>query len=102
MDLYEKIVNHEAKISLIGLGYVGLPLAVAFSKKASVIGFDVNREKIELYQRGIDRTNEVEKDDMKDTTVEFTYDESDLKRTKFHIIAVPTPVDRDHITGSEA
>lgn len=96
MMLYEKIKNKEEKISLVGLGYVGMPIAVAFAKKSDVIGFDVNKEKIELYKDGIDPTKEVGDEVIKETTVEFTSDETKLKEAKFHIVAVPTPVSDDH------
>lgn len=96
MGLYEKIVNREEKISLVGLGYVGMPIAVAFARKADVIGFDVNEEKIALYKSGIDPTNEVGNEEITRTTVHFTADESELKKAKFHIVAVPTPVNEDH------
>ena len=95
MSLYEKILNREEKISLIGLGYVGMPIAVAFAKKADVIGFDLNEKKIELYQSGIDPTNEVGDDTIKQTSVDFTSDETRLREAKFHIVAVPTPVNAD-------
>ena len=94
-NLYEKIVNGEEKLSLVGLGYVGMPIAVAFAKKIKVIGFDLNSKKIELYKSGIDPTNEVGDDTIKNTTVEFTADESRLREAKFHIVAVPTPVNID-------
>lgn len=96
MSLYQKIKNKEEKISLVGLGYVGMPIAVAFAKKADVIGFDISREKVELYKKGIDPTKEVGDDVIRETTVEFTADESKLKEAKFHIVAVPTPVNADH------
>lgn len=96
MNLYEKIVNREEKISLIGLGYVGMPIAVAFAKKADVIGFDVSKEKVELYKEGIDPTKEVGDEAIKNTTVDFTSDETRLEEVKFHIVAVPTPVNADH------
>ncbi|SFB04680.1 MULTISPECIES: nucleotide sugar dehydrogenase [unclassified Bacillus (in: firmicutes)] len=96
MNLYEKLVNKEEKISLVGLGYVGMPIAVAFAKKVNVIGFDVNKPKIELYKNGIDPTKEVGNEVIKNTTVEFTSDESSLREAKFHIVAVPTPVKDDH------
>ena len=96
MSLYEKILKGEEKISLVGLGYVGMPIAVAFSKKVKVVGFDLNAKKIELYKNGIDPTNEVGDDAIKACTVEFTADESKLKEAKFHIVAVPTPVNDDH------
>ena len=95
-DLYEKILSGEEKLSLVGLGYVGMPIAVAFAKKIKVIGYDLNAKKIELYKNGIDPTNEVGNDAIKNTTVEFTADESRLKEAKFHIVAVPTPVNDDH------
>lgn len=96
MSLYEKIKNREEKISLVGLGYVGMPIAVSFAKKVNVIGFDISEEKVELYKKGIDPTKEVGDDVIKSTTVEFTADESKLKEAKFHIVAVPTPVNADH------
>ncbi len=96
MSLYNKIVKGEEKISLVGLGYVGMPIAVAFARKVKVIGFDLNEEKIRLYQSGIDPTREVGDEVIKETTVEFTADPSRLKEAKFHIVAVPTPVNDDH------
>lgn len=93
--LYERIVGGEEKISLVGLGYVGTPIAVAFAKKAKVVGFDVNAKKIELYKAGIDPTNEVGADALKATTVEFTADETKLREAKFHVVAVPTPIRDD-------
>ena len=96
MDLYKRIIKGEEKISLVGLGYVGMPIAVAFAKKVNVIGFDLNKEKIELYKSGVDPTNEVGDEVIQNTTVEFTADESRLKEAKFHIVAVPTPVNADH------
>ena len=96
MNLYEKIVNRQEKISLVGLGYVGMPIAVAFAKKVDVIGFDLNAKKIELYKNGIDPTKEVGDDAIKATTVDFTSDPARLREAKFHIVAVPTPVNPDH------
>ena len=96
MSLYEKIVKGEEKISLVGLGYVGMPIAVAFAKKVQVVGFDLNAEKIALYKKGIDPTKEVGDEVIKNTTVEFTADAAKLKEAKFHIVAVPTPVNDDH------
>ncbi len=95
-SLYEKIIERKEKISLVGLGYVGMPIAVAFAEKADVIGFDLNKEKIETYKSGIDPTKEVGDEAIKKTTVEFTSDEKKLKEAKFHIVAVPTPVNADH------
>ena len=94
--LFEKIVNKEESISLVGLGYVGMPIAVAFAKKVNVIGFDLNAAKIDLYKAGIDPTHEVGDDAIKKTSVHFTADETELQKAKFHIVAVPTPVNQDH------
>lgn len=96
MSLYEKICKGEEKIALVGLGYVGMPIAVAFSRKAKVIGFDVNSKKIELYKNGIDPTKEVGDAAIQNCSVEFTSDETKLREAKFHIVAVPTPVNDDH------
>lgn len=95
--LFDKIKFGEERLSLIGLGYVGMPIAVAFANEGvRVVGFDLNKEKIELYKNGKDPTNEVGDDAIKKTSVMFTSDENDLKKAKFHIVAVPTPVNQDH------
>lgn len=97
MSLFEKITKKEEKVSLVGLGYVGMPIAVAFaSKGVDVIGFDLNKAKIELYKSGLDPTQEVGDEAIKQTKVFFTSDEKDLQKAKFHIVAVPTPVNTDH------
>lgn len=96
MSLYQKIVEKKEKISIVGLGYVGMPIAVAFANKVSVIGYDINGEKIKLYKAGIDPTHEVGNEAIKASGVEFTSDESKLREARFHIIAVPTPVNTDH------
>ena len=96
MGLYEDIVAGKEKLSLVGLGYVGMPIAVAFAKKINVVGFDLNAAKIDLYKNGIDPTNEVGNEVIKNTKVEFTADPTKLKEAKFHIVAVPTPVNDDH------
>ena len=95
MSLYDKIVDKQEKISVIGLGYVGLPIAVAFSSKADVIGYDINKEKVALYNKGIDPTNEIGSANLKEATIVFTSDETALKMARFHIIAVPTPINAD-------
>lgn len=96
MSLYEKLAAKEEKLALVGLGYVGMPIAVAFSKKINVIGFDLNAAKIELYKNGIDPTNEVGNEAIKACAVDFTADEARLRDAKFLIVAVPTPVNDDH------
>ncbi len=94
--LYERLVHKEQKISVVGMGYVGMPIAVAFAKKTDVIGFDLNHTKIELYKSGIDPTKEVGDEAVRSAAVYFTADERDLKKANFHIVAVPTPVNDDH------
>ena len=95
--LYNKLVSGEESLSLVGLGYVGMPIAVAFARKGlNVIGFDLNAEKIAQYQSGVDPTLEVGDEVIAQTTVHFTSDETELKKAKFHIVAVPTPVNMDH------
>ena len=101
MDLYNQLVNRETKLSLIGLGYVGMPIAVAFAKKVDVIGFDLNADKIALYKQGIDPTHEEGDDVIRRTTVDFTSDPARLREARFHIVAVPTPVNPDHTPDLE-
>ena len=97
MSIYEQLVAGKENLALIGLGYVGMPIAVAFAKKGlHVIGYDLNKEKIELYRAGKDPTKEVGDEAIRNSTVEFTSDETDLQKAKFHIVAVPTPVNTDH------
>ncbi len=97
MSFYTKLLNRNEKLSLVGLGYVGMPIDVAFANKGiDVIGFDLNKTKIELYKTGVDPTKEVGDDAIKNTTVYFTSNEKDLQKAKFHIVAVPTPVNTDH------
>ena len=95
MSLYEKIVRREEKIALVGLGYVGMPIAVEFSKHVDVIGFDINKEKIKAYKRGTDPTMEVGDDAIRACSVDWTSDETRLKEAKFIIVAVPTPINAD-------
>ena len=96
MGLYNDLLNNKAKLAVIGLGYVGMPLAIAFDQKnLSVIGFDLNLDKISLYQQGIDPTLEVGNEIVKNSNILFTNNEQDLRAAKFHIIAVPTPINID-------
>ena len=95
MNLYNDLLDKKEKLSIMGLGYVGLVLGIAFAKKVNVIGFDINVKKINKYINGIDSTNEVGSAALKSTTMAFTSDERDLKKAKFHIIAVPTPINSD-------
>ena len=95
MTLYEKLLRGEESLSVVGLGYVGMPIAVAFAKKINVIGFDLNKRKIDQYLSGIDPTQEVGNEAIAQTTVQFSSDPACLKQAKFHIVAVPTPINQD-------
>ena len=97
MKLYDALVEKVESLALVGLGYVGMPIAHAFAKRGlNVIGFDLNKEKLELYKSGVDPTKEVGDDEIKNTKIIFTSDETELKKAKFIIVAVPTPVNTDH------
>ncbi|WP_346916271.1 hypothetical protein [Clostridium sp.] len=96
MNLYKELLNKKAKLSLIGLGYVGLPLAIAFDRKVEVIEFDINEEKINIYKEGIDPTNEIGDEGVKNSSAYFTSDES-----KFHVVVVPTPTNDEKIPDLE-
>jgi UDP-N-acetyl-D-galactosamine dehydrogenase len=96
-DLYTKIVNKEAKIAVIGLGYVGLPIALAFAKKVSVIGFDINSERVEMMKKGVDPSEELSRKDFEGCDITFTTSIEVLKKANFFIVAVPTPVDEHNI-----
>lgn len=94
-NIYQGLISGKEKLALVGLGYVGMPIAVEFAKHVKVIGFDINEKRIHEYINGIDSTNEVG-EAIKDTTVEFTADPSKLKEAKFIVVAVPTPVNEDN------
>lgn len=96
MDLYKGLKEQSEKLSVIGLGYVGMPIAVAFAKEFEVIGFDVNKQKIDQYKQGIDPTKEVGDEEIKQTSVFFTNNEEALKEARFHIVSVPTPIHPNH------
>lgn len=93
-DIYQGLINGTEKLALVGLGYVGMPIAVEFAKHIKVIGFDINEKRVNEYANGIDATNEVGSA-IKNTTVEFTSDASKLKEARFIVVAVPTPVNKD-------
>ncbi len=95
MNIYQDLLSGKTKLALVGLGYVGMPIAVAFAKKVSVIGFDLNREKIQRYLEGHDPTEEVGDEAIRQTAVEFTSDETKLREASFIIVAVPTPINSD-------
>lgn len=95
MKLHERLISHKEKLSVIGLGYVGLPLAYAFSKKLEVVAFDINEEKVLGYKRGKDVTQEVGDEEIKKCTAYFTSQSEKLRECKFHVVAVPTPINKD-------
>ncbi|MCL1989312.1 MAG: nucleotide sugar dehydrogenase [Defluviitaleaceae bacterium] len=101
MDVYENLMNRRSKLAVIGLGYVGMPIAIAFAKQVEVIGFDIDKEKIARYETGIDPTNEVGNEVIKQTTMTFTTDENQLKEANFFIVAVPTPISADETPDLE-
>jgi len=94
MNMYEALLNKEKKLAVIGLGYVGLPIALEFARKISVIGFDINADRVELMKQGIDPSNELEASDFDGCDIAFTANAEDLKDAAFFIVAVPTPIDR--------
>ena len=93
--LFEDLQSRKAKLAVVGLGYVGLPLAYAFAKHFDVVGFDVNKSKLDLMKKGIDPTGEVPENGLNEVNIEFTCDPVKLEKCKFMIVAVPTPVDRN-------
>ncbi|NBC84278.1 MAG: nucleotide sugar dehydrogenase [Bacteroidetes bacterium] len=97
MSVYSQLLNKEIKLSVIGLGYVGLPIALEFAKKINVIGFDINEKRIEMMRNHVDPSKELEKDDFEGTAIHFTADPTELAKANFHIIAVPTPIDKHNM-----
>ncbi|MFN7911990.1 MAG: nucleotide sugar dehydrogenase, partial [Bacteroidota bacterium] len=97
MGIYSKVLKKEATIAVIGLGYVGLPIALAFAKKVKVIGFDINEARVNLMKKGIDPSNELTKEDFKNSDIVFTHKLEDLKKANFFIVAVPTPIDEHNL-----
>jgi UDP-N-acetyl-D-galactosamine dehydrogenase len=97
MSIYDKIIKKEAKIAVIGLGYVGLPIALAFAKKTKVIGFDINPKRVDMMKKGIDPSNELVKKDFEGADISFTHKLEDLKKANFFIVAVPTPIDEHNL-----
>ena len=95
MSIYQNLLDKNTKLSLVGLGYVGMPIAVEFAKHIKVVGFDINAHKIAQYEAGIDPTKEVGDEAVAKTNIEFTCDPAALEEARFHIVAVPTPVNQD-------
>ena len=95
--MYQELIDKKAKLAVIGLGYVGLPIALEFAKKISVIGFDINAKRVEMMKQGIDPSNELEKEAFDNCDITFTNSLDVLREAKFFIVAVPTPVDEHHV-----
>ena len=95
--MFYKLTNKETKLSVIGLGYVGLPIALEFAKQIKVVGFDIKPERIDLMKKGIDPSKELTSDAFKNADIVFTSDPSELKSASFHIIAVPTPTTKNNL-----
>lgn len=95
MNLYENLLSKNEKLAVIGLGYVGLPIAIEFAKKISVVGFDIKPERVEMMKQGIDPSRELESDAFEGCDIQYTANPDDLKDAKFYVVAVPTPID-DH------
>jgi UDP-N-acetyl-D-galactosamine dehydrogenase len=97
MNIYDKIIKKEASVAVIGLGYVGLPIALAFARKIKVIGFDINQKRVEMMRKGIDPSNELGKKEFLNTDITFTHKLEELKKAQFFIVAVPTPIDEHNL-----
>jgi UDP-N-acetyl-D-galactosamine dehydrogenase len=97
MSIYQKLLKKEASLSLVGLGYVGLPIALAFARKIRVIGFDINEKRVEMMKKKIDPSHELDSGEFENTDIIFTADKEVLKQANFHIVAVPTPIDRHNL-----
>lgn len=97
MGIYKDIVDKKAKVAVIGLGYVGLPIALAFAKKVKVIGFDINEKRVAMMRKGIDPSQELDKTEFKGCDIEFTSSLDKLREAKFFIVAVPTPIDEHNL-----
>ncbi len=97
MNLYDRLLKKEAKLAVIGLGYVGLPIALAFARKLKVVGFDINQKRVDMMRRGEDPSNELPAEEFKGCDIQFTADLEDLRDVEFFIVAVPTPIDQQNI-----
>src|ERR1700749_868811 len=95
--MYQELINRKAKLAVIGLGYVGLPIALEFARKISVIGFDIKSKRIDMMRHAIDPSKEVDASEFKDRDIVFTDDIEVLKQARFFIVAVPTPVDKYNV-----
>ena len=95
--IYDRMLKGEAKLAVIGLGYVGLPIALDFARKIKVVGFDINQERVNMMKNSVDPSNELESSDFDGCDIEFTANIDDLKDVQFYIVAVPTPIDEANL-----
>jgi UDP-N-acetyl-D-galactosamine dehydrogenase len=95
--MFQQLINKETKLSVIGLGYVGLPIALEFARKMKVIGFDIKPSRVEMMKKGIDPSNELEASDFEGCDIEFTSNPEDLREATFHVVAVPTPINKHNL-----
>ncbi|MCB0674599.1 MAG: nucleotide sugar dehydrogenase, partial [Saprospiraceae bacterium] len=95
--MYQQLLNKEKRIAVVGLGYVGLPIALEFARHFDVIGFDINEKRISLMQKGIDPSQELESSAFDNTSITFTADPEELKKANFFIVAVPTDIDEHRV-----
>lgn len=102
MGIFDKLIRKEAAVSVIGLGYVGLPIALEFARKFRVVGFDIREDRVKLMKQGIDPSNELEASDFEGCDILYTSNESDLRQAHFHIIGVPTPIDSHNLPDLRA
>ena len=96
-SIYQKLIDKETKLSVIGLGYVGLPIALEFAKKIKVIGFDIKEDRLELMRKNIDPSEELESSFFEGCDIEYTASVDKLREASFHIVAVPTPIDKHNM-----
>ena len=97
MNIYQKLLNKEAKLSVIGLGYVGLPIALEFAKKIAVVGFDIKEDRVEMMKNNQDPSEELPSSAFEGCDITFTANTADLGDATFHIVAVPTPIDSHNL-----
>src|SRR4051812_34267505 len=95
--MIEALLGKKKKLAIIGLGYVGLPIALEFARKVKVVGFDINPKRVEMMKKKVDPSGELSKEDFEGCDIEFTYDLADLRKVSFFIIAVPTPIDSHNL-----
>ncbi len=96
-SIYNKLLDKEATLAVIGLGYVGLPIALEFARKIKVVGFDINAERVEMMKKGVDPSNELDASEFEGCDITFTCDTDDLKDVNFFVVAVPTPIDEANL-----